>query len=116
MPGLQQDEPEETISSSFGMQNINQTYQDVDISNLLTSNKKVACFVGTSKNGTSFIVNNIAELLSSIGVNTAVLDTTKNRNSYYIYTKNEEKLRNTAFESIKKLRSGMANEKFFRTK
>ena len=34
---------------------------------------------------------------------------TTNRNSYYIYTKNEEQLRNIAFESIKKLRSGMTN-------
>ena len=39
-----------------------ETYPDVDISNLLTSNTKVACFVGTSKNGTSFIVNNLAEV------------------------------------------------------
>lgn len=72
----------------------------INLSSLLTSDKKVVSFVGTSKNGTSFIVNNIAELLSSIGVNTAILDTTRNRNSYYIYTKNEEQLRNIAAHSI----------------
>ena len=38
-----------------------------------------------------------------MGINTAILDTTKNRNSYYIYTKNEEELRKTAMESINNL-------------
>ena len=66
-------------------------------------------FVGTSKNGTSFIVNNVAELLSSMGINVAILDTTVNRNSYYIYTKNEETLRNIASKSIEELSQGIAN-------
>ncbi len=90
------------------MQNINNIYQDIDISNLLTSNKKVACFIGTSKNGTSFIVNNVAEITSQMGIDTAILDTTKNRNSYYIYTKNEEELRKIAMGSINNLLSGEA--------
>ena len=81
----------------------------VDLSDILQGNKKIAAFVGTSKNGTSFIVNNLAELLSSIGVNVAILDTTRNRNSYYIYTKNEEDLRKTAMYSITNLASGVAN-------
>ena len=81
----------------------------VDISDALQGNKKIAAFVGTSKNGTSFIVNNLAELLSSAGVNVAILDTTKNRNAYYIYTKNEEDLRRTAMSSITNLSNGIAN-------
>ena len=60
--------------------------EEIDLSNLLTADKKIASFVGTGKNGTSFIVNNIAALMSSIGINTAILDTTQNKNSYYIYT------------------------------
>lgn len=91
------------------LQNTNTTYDNVDISNLLTSNKKVACFIGTSKNGTSFIVNNIADITSKMGIDTAILDTTKNRNSYYIYTQNEENLRKTAMESITNLLNGNAN-------
>lgn len=83
--------------------------QTVDISSLLTSDKKIVTFVGTSKNGTSFIVNNVAELLSNMGINVAILDTTVNRNSYYIYTKNEEALRNIAAHSIEELSQGMAN-------
>ena len=81
----------------------------VDLSRLLTPDKKIATFVGTGKNGTSFIVNNLAELLSTAGVNVAILDTTKNRNSYYIYTKNEEQLRDIATHSIQGLTRGIAN-------
>ena len=80
----------------------------IDLSELMTSDKKVVAFIGTSKNGTSFIVNNIAKLMSSKGVNTAILDMTKNRNSYYIYTKNEDELRSIAVNSIKNLESGVA--------
>lgn len=86
----------------------NQEYGKVDISGLLTRDKKIVTFVGTSKNGTSFILNNLAELLSSQGINVAILDATQNRNSYYIYTKNEENLRKTAFECIKNLSLGTA--------
>src|SRR5699024_8651208 len=82
---------------------------NVDISNLLTSDKKIACFVGTSKNGTSFIINNIAQILSANGINTAILDTTKNRNAYYIYTKNEEELRKISSQCIDGLIQGQAN-------
>ena len=83
--------------------------ETIDLSYLLTPDRKIATFVGTSKNGTSFIVNNLAELISSYGVNTAILDTTKNRNSYYIYTKNEENLRVIASNSIDGLANGVAN-------
>lgn len=78
-----------------------------NVSGLLSRDKKVVAFVGTTKNGTSFLVNNLGKCLSSMGIKTAILDLTMNRNSYYIYTKNEEKLRNIAYESIKKLRSGI---------
>ena len=82
--------------------------EKIDLSDLLTQGKKIVTFVGTSKNGTSFIVNNLAELLSTSGVNVAILDTTKNRNSYYIYTKNEEALRETASRSLQGLVNGIA--------
>ncbi len=65
-------------------------------------------FVGTSKNGTSFLVNNLAELFSNMGINTAILDVTKNKNSYYIYTKNEEELRKVAFNSMSNLEKDIA--------
>ena len=86
----------------------NEYVQTIDISSLLTSDKKIVTFVGTSKNGTSFIVNNVAELLSTMGIKVAILDTTQNRNSYYIYTKNEEALRNIATNCITDLARGTA--------
>ena len=96
------------ISTNIGRpQRSNEYESTIDLSGLLTPDKKIVSFVGTSKNGTSFIVNNIAELMSSIGVNTVILDTTKNRNSYYIYTKNEEELRNIAAHSIEGLTQGV---------
>ena len=128
LPGFEDyDEVEETtpntyepINSNYNFNSIqvaknnlnrtNQNYEPtIDLSRLLTPDKKIVSFVGTSKNGTSFIVNNLAELLSSQGVDTAILDTTKNRNSYYIYTKNEEQLRNIAAKSIENLVNGVAS-------
>ena len=85
-----------------------ETSQDFELDKLLTSDKKIVAFVGTSKNGTSFLINNIAEILSSQGIKTAILDLTKNRNSYYIYTKNEETLRTKAINCTSKLLEGIA--------
>ncbi len=128
LPGLEMQEPQpvqpvQPVQPSYSNQTIEpiqpmnnysgnsyqeESYEEIDLTNLLTPGKKIATFVGTSKNGTSFIVNNLAELLSSIGINVAILDTTKNRNSYYIYTKNEEPLREVASRSIEGLTQGVA--------
>ena len=104
MPGTEIEEPIQTNA----MKTNNSYIQTLDISSLLTADKKIVSFVGTSKNGTSFIVNNVAQILSSMGINTAILDTTANRNSFYIYTKNEEELRKTASYSIENLVQGIA--------
>ena len=100
------------------MNNANQSNQNtsiqsiqntnIDLTRLLTADKKVVSFVGTSKNGTSFLVNNIAEIISQNGIKTAILDLTKNKNAYYIYTENEEDLRKIAFNCIDNLRRGNA--------
>lgn len=83
-------------------------FNKMEYQRLLTPEKKVITFVGTSKNGTSFIVNNVAEYLSKLGVNVALLDATKNKNAYYIYTKNEENLRKTAANCFQNLILGNA--------
>ena len=85
------------------------SFKDEEFENLIIGDKKIVCFVGTSKNGTSFIVNNIAQFLSNMGIDTAILDTTKNRNSYYTYTNDDEELRQIAFNSINNLANGIAN-------
>lgn len=86
----------------------NVDYSMSSLNSLITKDKKIVTFLGTTKNGTSFLINNLAALFSSLGINTAVLDMTKNRNSYYIYTQNEEELRKTAYNSIEKLQNGFA--------
>ena len=88
------------------IENTNMQYYDVNLDSLLSGNKKVVAFVGTSKNGTSFLVNNLADVLSKKGINVAVLDLTQNKNAYYIYTKNEEELRKKAYSSIQNLAIG----------
>lgn len=84
-------------------------YNDINLDSLLTGNKKIVSFVGTSKNGTSFLVNNLAEVLSKKGIKTAILDLTKNKNAYYIYTQNEEDLRKKAFSCITNLKNGIVD-------
>ena len=89
-------------------ENTTSTY-NIETDNLITSDQKVVSFVGTSKNGTSFIVNNLAELYSNQGIKTAILDLTKNKNAYYVYTNNEEDLREKAHDCIEKLSAGIAD-------
>ena len=127
MPGLEDEEQDDLVMpginsdvtytnnniSNIGTNMYNNNLQnvvntEVDISSLLTPDKKIACFIGTSKNGTSFIVNNVAQVLASQGVSTAILDMTQNRNAYYIYTNNEEELRNTAMNCFQNLIDGVA--------
>lgn len=111
LPGLEEEIKTETIVKPVLEQvtePLEQYEQIIDLSSLLSPDKKIVSFVGTSKNGTSFIINNIAQLLSSNGINVAILDTTQNRNSYYIYTKNEEQLRKQAAYSIAGLTRGIA--------
>ena len=85
----------------------NQNIANYDSSDVLvTGEGKIVSFIGTSKNGTTFVVNNLALMLSESGIKTAILDATENRNSYYIYTKNLEDLRNKAAESLNRLEQG----------
>ncbi len=82
-----------------------QNYQEQTV--LVSGEGKIVSFVGTSKNGTSFILNNLALIFSNMGIKTAILDTTENKNSYYIYTKNDESLRMQTNDSIVKLAQGI---------
>ena len=110
LPDFEEDEDDyEETSYNKPTSVTNNVYIDTNstVDTLLTKDKKMVAFVGTTKAGTSFIVNNLAEICSSMGIKTAILDTTENRNSYYIYTKNEDALRTTAFGCFKKLRSGI---------
>ena len=87
----------------------NEESYNLETDNLITAGKKIVSFVGTTKNGTSFIVNNLADLYSNRGIKTAILDLTKNKNSYYIYTNNEDELREKAQNCLEKLKDGVAD-------
>ena len=95
----------------FGLENSQEMTKVKAKSNVIPSDfvaqNKIVAFVGTSKNGTSFIVNNLAELLAQKGVKTAILDLTKNRNSYYMFTDNDQRLMQIASQSIKNLEKGL---------
>ena len=124
LPGFEDDTPELTTASvstatsyrnndaerNAGIRKLEEkrVYSTGTLESVLTPDKKIAAFIGTSKNGTSFIVNNLASLFSSIGVKTAILDMTKNRNAYYIYTNNDENLRQISYDAIDKLENGVA--------
>ena len=47
-------------------------------------NDELTTLMGGSKSGTSFLVNHVAQFLSTKGINVAILDATQNKNSYYI--------------------------------
>lgn len=85
------------------IQNTSVNTNNLELTRYLSKDKKVVAFVGTSKAGTSFLINNVADLFSKMGISTAILDATSNRNSYYIYTKNEEPLRRKAQNCIENL-------------
>ena len=131
LPGWEDDEQEQqeepTINNNYNTNSYNsnneedffnpvqneshlQNYREssANLESLLTRDKKIVAFIGTPKNGTSFLVNNLAEVLSNQGIKTAILDLTENRNSYYIYTKNEEQLRKIAYDCTEKLSQGIA--------
>lgn len=125
----QVDEPEDEMMADSNDMNFEQSYEkdnfgyenqnletikspiDYSMSNLnslMTKDKKIVTFLGAPKNGVSFLVNSLAEIFASVGINTAILDMTQNRNSYYIYTQNEEALRKIAYTSLEKLQNGIA--------
>lgn len=108
-------EPIENLNKSQNNYEQNQLIDNANKSNSeaingpIAGNGKIVAFVGTTKNGTSFIVNNIAQLLSQSGINTAIVDLTKNKNSYYMFTDNDANRIKTATESLKMLSEGVAN-------
>ena len=100
------DDSDDIYLNNVSMRRYDNVFKEGEIEALLASDKKVVSFVGTSKNGTSFIVNNIAQILSNLGVNVAILDATQNKNAYYIFTKCDEDLRKVAINSIDNLKNG----------
>ena len=97
----------ENIARELDTTNTYNPYENTNLKNLISMSNKLVAFVGTSKNGTSFLVNSMAENLSRKGIKTAILDLTQNKNAYYIYTQNDEELRKIAFTCIENLQNGI---------
>lgn len=69
--------------------------------------KKVVAFVGAPKSGTTFCVNAIGTYLAKNKVKTAIVDLTRKRDTYTIYTYDNEGKRNIAAESMRYASNGM---------
>jgi len=68
--------------------------------------RKVVCFVGAHKVGTTFLINAIASYLTRRGIKTAIMDATRNKDSYFIYAINNESSREIAAKSLYSLSQG----------
>ncbi len=68
--------------------------------------RKAVCFVGAHKTGTTFIINAIANVLTSKGIKVAILDLTYNRDSYLIYTNRDLDQQDIAANSLNNLAIG----------
>ena len=104
LPGLLDNQ--EQLESPFTLQKNNSKIQEVDLSASFNGTNKLVAFVGTSKNGTSFVINNLATLISQNNVNVAILDLTKNKNSYYVFTNNDPELMKKGKKCVEKLIDG----------
>jgi hypothetical protein len=68
--------------------------------------KKVVCFIGAPKVGTTFCINAIATHIAKNKVKTAIVDVTRKRDTYTIYTYDNEGKRAIASESLKYASNG----------
>ncbi len=68
--------------------------------------RKVVCFVGAHKTGTTFVTNAVATYLTRRGIKTAIIDVTRNKDTYFIYAINNENNRETAAKSLSLLAKG----------
>lgn len=68
--------------------------------------RKVVCFVGAPKVGTTFCINAVGTYLARSKVKTAIVDVTRKRDSYTIYTYDNAGKRNIAAESLRYASNG----------
>lgn len=68
--------------------------------------KKIVCFVGAPKVGTTFCINAVGTFLARNKVKTAIVDVTRKRDLYTIYTYDNTGKRNIAAESLRYASNG----------
>lgn len=69
--------------------------------------KKAVCFVGAPKVGTTFCINAIGTNLARNKVKTAIIDVTRKRDTYTMYTYDNSGKRSIAAESLRYASNGM---------
>lgn len=69
--------------------------------------KKVVCLIGAPKTGTTFCINAIATMLHRKNIKVGIVDLTKKRDSYILYTYDNEGKRAIAAESMKYASNGL---------
>lgn len=69
--------------------------------------KKVVCIIGAPKTGTTFCINAIATMLYKKKIPVGIVDMTKKRDSYTLYTYDNEGKRAIAAESLRYASNGM---------
>lgn len=69
--------------------------------------RKIVAFVGAPKVGTTFCINAIGTFLAKSKIKTAIVDVTRKRDTYTIYTYDNEGKRNIAAESMKYASNGL---------
>lgn len=84
-------------------------YSNVSIGELLKGNeKRLASFVGPRQSGSTSLINSVAKILAYKNIDVAILDMTKNKAFYYIYTQNKEAIRLKLKDCFKNLSEGKA--------
>ena len=69
--------------------------------------KKTVCFVGAPKVGTTFCINAIGTTIAKNKIKTAIVDVTKKRDTYTVYTYDNEGKRSIASESLRYASNGL---------
>ena len=69
--------------------------------------KKVVCLVGPTKSGTSFCINALSTYYTRKNIKTAIVDMTRKRDTYYMYTYDNEGKRSIISESLKYASNGL---------
>ncbi len=69
--------------------------------------KKMVCLVGPNKSGTTFCINALATHYTRKNIKTAIIDMTRKRDTYYMYTYDNEGKRSIAAESLKYASNGL---------
>lgn len=97
----QNNQPGPTITSVMEKEIVKSVYE------VPKDYRKIVCVIGAPKAGTTFCINALAHTMYKNDVKTAIVDMTKKRDSYILYTYDNEGKRAIAAESLRYASNGM---------